>query len=421
MVIVNQIDKMLTDSENHSDFASNHKERRSKPVNPAIANYEYERVPYIIVFSEQAAFKDTYGGQVGNVALKAHLLRPKNHPSDRVIVLMHPIGGGEYLPMPTALARAGYHVIYCNSRYPGVDYALIMEKVAIDLGACIRDAKERLGYKTVILGGWSGGGSLSAFYQAEAEAPTVTATPNGDSPNLTTANLIPADALMFLAAHVSRARTLTEWIDPSIRDESRPDERDTELDIYNPANPNQPPYTEAFLQRYRAEQEARNRRITQWVKRKLAELRAKGRPDEEFAFVVHGTMADPRFLDPTVDPSDRQPGWCYLGDPRIANNGPIGLARFCTLRSWLSQWSLDDSNADGLKCAARIKVPVLVIGNTADDACTPSHTHRLYEAVQHDDKELYEVKGATHYYIGQKKELAEAVQVIAGWLERHGL
>jgi len=396
-------------------------QRRSKAVNPATANYEYERLPYIVVFSEQAAFKDTYGGQVGSVALKAHLLRPKGHPSDTVIVLMHPIGGGEYLPMPTALARAGYHVIYCNSRYPGVDNALIMEKVAIDLGACIRDAKERLGYKKIVLGGWSGGGSLSAFYQAEAEAPTVTATPNGDPPDLTTAGLIPADALMFLAAHVSRARTLTEWIDPSIRDEANPDDRDPELDIYNPTNPNQPPYSDEFLQRYRAEQVARNRRITRWVKQKLADLRGSGRPDEEFAFVVHGTMADPRFVDPSVDPSDRRPGWCYLGEPRIANNGPIGLARFCTLRSWLSQWSIDDSNADGVKCAARITVPVLVIGNTADDACTPSHTHRLFDAVQHEDKELYEVKGATHYYIGQKKELAEAVGVIAGWLERHKL
>ena len=40
-----------------------------------------------------------------------------------------------------------------------------------------------------------------------------------------------------------------------------------------------------------AAQIARNRRITGWVKDKLAELRAAGRPQDEFAFVVHGTMA----------------------------------------------------------------------------------------------------------------------------------
>jgi len=383
--------------------------------------FEYERIPYLVIFEEKAYFKDTYGGQIDMVTLKAHLLRPKGKPSDSVIIMMHPIGGGEYLPMPTALARAGLHVIYCNSRYPGVDYALIMEKVVVDLGACVRDAKERLGYKNVILGGWSGGGSLSAFYQAEAENPTITATPAGDPPDLTRAGLIPADAMMLLAAHVSRAKTLTEWMDPSVRDETNPFDRDPELNIYDPENPNQPPYSEAYMERYRAAQIARNRRITRWVWEKLEFLKETGRPHEELAFVVHGTMADPRFVDATQDPSDRKPNWCMLGVPGIVNNSPIGLARFCTLRSWLSQWSFDDSRADGQSCTSRVSVPILVVGNTADDACTPSHTHRLYEAISHNDKEMIEIPGATHYYIGQKKELGEAVSVVSDWLGRHGL
>ena len=385
------------------------------------APFDYERIPYLVVFREDAAFKDTYGGEVGQVALKAHLLRPRGRASDTVLVFMHPIGGGEYLPLPGALAKAGHHVIYCNSRYPGVDYALIMEKVVLDLGACIRDARSRLGYKKVVLAGWSGGGSLSAFYQAEAEHPTVTQTPAGEPPDLTAAGLVPADGLMFLAAHVSRSRTLTEWMDPSITDESRPEARDPALNIYDPRNPEQPPYSAGFLARYRAAQVDRNRRITGWVREKLAALRAAGRPADEFAFVVHGTMADPRFLDPALEPSDRTPGRCYLGDPRVVNDGPVGLARFCTLRSWLSQWSLDESNADGERAAARIGVPVLVVGNTADDACTPSHTARLFDAVRHDDKTLAEIKGATHYYIGQKKELAEAVRTVGDWLEAHRL
>src|SRR3546814_391944 len=161
-----------------------------------------------------------------------------------------------------------------------------MEKVAIDLGECIRDAKNRLGYERVVLGGWSGGGSLSAFYQAEAESPSVTSTPAGEPPDLTQAKLIAADALMLIAAHVSRATTLTESLDASIIDESDPDQRDRELDLYDPRNPNQPPYSAAFLARYRAAQVARNRRITAWVKDKLAALRAAGRAHEEFAFVV---------------------------------------------------------------------------------------------------------------------------------------
>ena len=57
---------------------------------------------------------------------------------------------------------------------------------------------------------------------------------------------------MLLAAHISRHGTLTEWLDASILDESDPTNRDPELDLYNPTTPNQPPYSQEFLARYRA-------------------------------------------------------------------------------------------------------------------------------------------------------------------------
>ena len=57
---------------------------------------------------------------------------------------------------------------------------------------------------------------------------------------------------MLLAAHISRHGTMTEWMDASILDESDPSKRDPELDLYNPDNPNQPPYTPEFLERYHA-------------------------------------------------------------------------------------------------------------------------------------------------------------------------
>lgn len=380
-----------------------------------------DRTPYLLVFEEkQSAFKDVYGG-VDNVVLRSHLLRPPASTSDTVIVFMHPIGGGEYLPLPMALAKAGHHVIYCQSRYPNNDTALIMEKVVLDLGECIRDAKERLGYRSVILGGWSGGGSLALYYQRQAEHATVTCTPAGDPPNLQEANLIPADGMLLLAAHVSRALTLTEWLDASILDESNPEHRDPELDLYNPGNPNQPPYSMAFQQRYHAAQIARNRRITRWVTSKLLWLREQGRPNDEFAFTVHGTMAAPLWLDKTIDPNERKPNSCFLGDPSVVNNGPIGLARFTTLRSWLSQWSYDESNANGVVDAANMSLPTLLISNTADDACTPSHARRLFDAIAHDNKELVEIRGATHYYLGQREQLREAEQTCTHWLRRQGL
>ena len=381
---------------------------------------KYERKPILVAFREEAQFKDTYAGALDSVALPAHLLRPIDRPSKTVVVFMHPTASGAYLPLVNGLTKAGVHCVWCDSRYR-VDSSLIMEKVAIDLGQCIKTLKERFDYETVVLGGWSGGGSLSLFYQAESESPTVTETPAGDPPDLTRAQLIAPDGIMLIAAHLARHQTLTQFLDPSISDEANPEARDPALDIYNPANPNQPPYTSEFLTRYAEEQIARNRRITRWVRDKLAAFRAAGQATKEHGFVVHGTLADPRWLDPTIDPNDREAGGCFLGDPKVVNDSPIGLARFSSLRSWLSQWSYDDANADGERCAARIKVPALVVGNTADDAITPSHTHRLFEAVGHDDKELHWIEGANHYYFGQPGKTAEAVRLCVDWMRRKAL
>jgi pimeloyl-ACP methyl ester carboxylesterase len=344
-------------------------------------------------------------------------IRPRSADARSVILFSHPIGGGSFLPLVTALAAAGQHVIYCNPRYRGNDTALIMEKCLLDLGACITDLKRRFGYERVILGGWSGGGSLALFYQEQAVQPTITHTPAGDAVDLVAAHLPPADAVMLLAAHVSRSVTLTEWLDPSILDEDRPFDRDPALNLFDPANPHQPPYDAEYIATYRAAQIARNRRITARVREALAAL---GDPRSERCFCVQGTMADPRWLDPAQDPSDRKPYTCYLGDPRLANDGPVGLARFTTLRSWLSQWSLDESRANGLGNAANVNCPALVINNTADLACTPSHGRRLFAALTTADKQYHDIAGADHYYIERPDLLPQVAKIMMGWMADRG-
>ena len=378
------------------------------------------REPYGFVHADTSKLKEVYGGPTGQVFVECMRIRPETGDSKTVILFSHPIGGGSFLPMVNALAHSGRHVIYCNPRYRGNDTALIMEKCVLDLGACIADLKKRFGYEKVVMGGWSGGGSLSLVYQDQAEHPTITETPSGDAVDLVGANLQPADAILLLAAHISRSVTMTEWIDPSILDEDKPFERDRELNIYDPACPNQPPYSEAFVAKFREAQVARNRRITARVKQTLADLKAAGEPDAERPFVVYGTMCDVRWTDPAQDPSDRRPGTCYLGEPKIANDGPVGLGRFTTLRSWLSQWSFDESRANGVVNAKRISCPVLVITNTADLACTPSHAARLYEAVASKDKEIVEIKDADHYYTERRDLLPTAIAAVEDWLVRHG-
>lgn len=378
------------------------------------------REPYGFVHADTSRLKEVYGGPTGQVFVECMRVRPDVGDSKTVILFSHPVGGGSFLPLVSALARAGRHVIYCNPRYRGNDTALIMEKCLLDLGACIADLKTRFGYEKVVLGGWSGGGSLSLFYQDQAQTPTITHTPAGDEVDIAGAGLQAADGILLLAAHISRSVTMTEWLDPSILDESRPFERDPSLNLYDPAFPETAPYSAAFVQRFRQAQIDRNRRITAWAKDQLAALKAAGDPDAERCFVVQGTMSDVRWTDPSQDPSDRRPYTCYLGDPKIVNDGPVGLGRFTTLRSWLSQWSYDESRANGMVNAGRISCPVLVINNTADLACTPSHAQRLFDATASADKSLVHIEGADHYYAERPDLLPRATTAIGEWLDARG-
>jgi len=377
----------------------------------------------IVSFQEHVKATEVYGfaGNSGMVNLEGQLLAGAA-PSRSVMIFMHPTSTLQLLPMPMALADAGFHVLCPGSRYARNDSALIMEKVALDLGAWIRHAREVLGYEKVVLVGWSGGGSLSLFYQAEAEAPSITHTPAGDPVDLTAAGLSAADAVIFIAAHLSRAETLTEWLDPSVLDESNPDRRDPEFDIYSPDCPHQPPYTPEFVARFRAAQIARNRRITDWCREMLDTLRARGGAEVERAFVTHRTMCDLRWRDLTLDPNGRRADWTYMGHPETVNVGPVGLARYSSLRSWLSQWSYDLSRAKGPMNAARIhRTPVLQIVNGADDAVPASHNPAIRDALATPDSSYVEIEGATHYYLGQPDKLATCIDAVRDWCAARGL
>lgn len=379
----------------------------------------YRREPYLVVSRERQRSKEVYGSIDDAVVLQCQRLT-SGRPTETALVGMHPSGSPAYLPMFSALGRAGLDVLACSSRYVHGDAGLIMEKVLLDLGACVRDARERLGYERVILFGWSGGGALTMAYQSQAEHPTITHTPAGDPCDLVGADLSPGDGVVLMAAHRGRHRVLTESLDASILDEADPLKRCGELDIYDGVNG--PPYPEEFVATYRAAQEARNRRITSWARQELDALRSRGQPEAERCFVVHGTMADPRWLDPALEPNDRQPGQCFLGEPQLVNTSPTGFARFTSLRSWLSQWSLDDARADAVEAAAEVTVPVLVVAHGADDAVPTSHVDAIYDAVRHPKKELHVIPGANHYVNGpgQRQPLEEARGRVVDWLGRQG-
>ena len=382
----------------------------------------YSRTPFLIVHRENKVRKDVYGAIDDAIVLQAQHIRGPD-PSETVLIVMHPIGAPAWLPVFAQLARAGHHIIACASRYWTGDAPLEMENVLLDLGACIKDAKERLGYKKTVLLGWSGGGSLMAGYQAEAEKPVIQLSASGEETPLAGAPLIAGEAIMLVASHRSRHKLLTGQLDPSVLDEMDPDRRDPALDLYDPANPAQPPYQAEFLASYRQAQIDRNRRISAWAKDTLAGLKAKGDAHGEFCFVVHRTMADPRWIDPTVDPNQRKPNWTYLGDPRVVNDSAAALGRFNSLRGWLSQWSYDDAQIDSVDAGPRISVPGMVITAGADDACPAEHTDLMFDALGSADKRKITIDHANHYFTGAdgKSHLTQVVGIISDWLAERDL
>ncbi|TDD81352.1 alpha/beta hydrolase [Actinomadura darangshiensis] len=360
---------------------------------------------------------DIYSG-VARMAGKVWAsLHRAERPSRTAVVVVHPSSNflGHYLLGP--LAERGVDAVGLNTRYIGNDSALIMENCVLDIGSAIGFLRER-GYERIVLAGNSGGGGLTAFYQSQAESPTVRATPAGDPPDLTKAVLPPVDGLVSLMAHPGRALVYTEWLDPAIVDEHDPLKRDPGLDMFDPRNG--PPYSAEFIERYRAGQLARARRIAGRVRSRLAELDERPGELRDLPFVVHGTVADPRFLDMALDASDRTPGTLW-GPVETANLMPASLGHHTSLRSWLSQWSVDDSNCDGPLHLARTSVPALVMYGTADQVCFPSHARSMYDAVPHDDKRLVPVEGGNHYLQGQPELVARVADTLVGWLEAKGL
>ena len=287
-----------------------------------------------------------------------------------------------------------------------------MENAALDLGAGVRWMRESLGFDRIVLLGFSGGGSLVSFYQSQAEKPTVRATPAGDPVDFSAGTLSPADAVVLCAAHIGRAGVLSHWIDPSVVDEQDPFAADPDLDLF--ASDRSLPLDLVWVERYREAQRARVARISAWAREQIALADQHGAPDR--TFIVHRTVADPRFMDLTLDPSDRALGSMY-GDPRAANLAAGGLARFTTARSWLSTWSIDDTHAHAPRNLATVEAPVLIVSLNADQAAFPSESRAMAAVVPAGGANLVELPGLTHYLVGQEHALDRVVEVIGDWID----
>jgi pimeloyl-ACP methyl ester carboxylesterase len=293
-----------------------------------------------------------------------------------------------YLAEP--IAARGFGFLGWNTRFRGNEGYFLLDVALADIALGVRWLREH-GAERIVLLGNSGGGSLMAAYQALGEAG--------------------GDLYISLAAHPGRPQVLTAWMDASVADETDPLATDPSLDLFNPENG--PPYAPDWVARYRAAQTARNHRITGWAKDELQRLREAGVTDR--VFTLQRTWADPRFVDPALDPSDRPTPACYLGDPARANRSVFGIGIMSTLRTWLEMWSLKDSRCGGAEHLARIELPALVIQPTQDTGVFPSDAAAIFEALASVDKQRLDLEG-DHYFrkpAGAREKVADA---IAAWV-----
>lgn len=333
-----------------------------------------------------------------------------HHPTVAVIATHYQIDFSEHY-IADYLAARGIGFLGWNTRFRGFESSFLLDHALVDIGVGVRWLREAKGIKTVVLLGNSGGGSLMAAYQSQAVDPNVRPL-DGMRPAAGLTELLPADGYVASAAHPGRPDVLTAWMDASVVDENDAVAGDPELDLFDERNP--APYSADFVARYRAAQVARNEKITDWAEKELKKIQAAGYSDRPFT--VMRTWADPRMVDPTIEPTHRHANLCYAGTPIKANRSARGIAAATTVRNWIGMWSLRHAQTRAEPHLARITCPALVINADQDTGVYPSDAKRIYDALAGTDKSHTSID--TDHYFTTAGARDEQADTIAEWIAK---
>ncbi len=342
---------------------------------------------------------------------------PNGKPWKTAVILSHPRGDFSVHYACPLLAAAGYAVLGFGTRYQNNDTDCLHESCIVDVQTA-HDEMRRRGAEAVVLLGNSGGGSLMAMAQAQLGI---------------------GDGWVGMAAHPGEGVFMLQVIDPSVADETDPFSTVPELDMYHPDNgwrpwPEPCVYDKDWLVGYRAAQVARVARIDAVAKAGIAEsvdagIRLRGVEKEADTvawrelrrravftryLTTYRTLADPAYLDLSIDPDERPMGSLFaFPDPFDANYGRGGLARTMTARGWLSTWSGLSSHAKLADTMPQVTVPTLLVHPTADTEIRVWQAKEIVAAAGAADTTYVEMNGAPHYLEGHRQE---ALAIVAEWL-----
>lgn len=384
-----------------------------------------------VVFTSQSV-------QVGPAQLVvAALYRPTGTTPNQstALIVVHQIPVGAELPCPQ-LAQRGFTVL-CTD-----ETGTTWDQLAQGIGYGVSYARSLPGIHHVVLLGWSGGGSMVAYYQNVAEngVAVCQAAQRLDPCTTSLAKLPRADGVVFLDAIPGLAFSFMSALDPAVvTPEGLTSQLRPALDLfsqrngYNPEPNESSKYSSSFISRYTQAQGQREAELVSAAQRQQKQSKGQGAVSNKTGFSVGHDAAriwqqDTSLLShtngrhPLLTPTNPNGEVQVVRSLRVPSDSPIpsspqadgGAPTEVPVSDFMSEdaikapdYRLSADSIEGVDWASSntstvinvqgISVPLLMMSMSAHYWVVPSEMY--YRAAHKSkDKTLAYVEGAEHTF-----------------------